>query len=162
MRRTRAIETGLWSASIVLAIATVIASRTRTAQRPSDRRPVAALIHDVGVSPVATLTAAAHELVATDPFRIDRQPAAVQYHPDADGASAKPTPPRPVLGVEGIVGSRADRWAAVLDGIPGRVGSTVVHAGDTVGGLSVRRIGRDTVVVTSIDTTWRLTVRHPW
>jgi hypothetical protein len=50
----------------------------------------------------------------------------------------------------------------LLDSVPGRDGSVLVRKGDTLGGLRVRSIGRDTVIVQGVDSTWRLIVRQPW
>jgi hypothetical protein len=51
--------------------------------------------------------------------------------------------------------------------VPGRTGSILATAGDTVSRtplplLVVHRVGRDTVTVTGADTTWMLTIHHPW
>jgi hypothetical protein len=111
----------------------------------------------VGVTPPESIAAAAAHAAETDPFRLDRRPAAVAYRPDLEGVAPPPKPPkpRPVLG--GIVGG-----AALLDGIPGQSGTAILHTGDTLGGLRVRRVGRDTVLLTGADTTWRLTLRQAW
>ena len=107
---------------------------------------------------LAQLTA---RIVATDLFRVDRHPAAVAYRPGAlTAVGAAPAPvPKPNLAVAGIVGPP---WAAVLTGVPGHPTSVVVHPGDTLGGLRVRRITATAVTVTGVDTLWRLTVQQPW
>ena len=100
-----------------------------------------------------------------DPFRLTREPSAVPY--DAGGevvAAAGPAPPKPPLALSGIVGPP---WVAVLEGVPGRTGSVLAKAGDTLARpplvlVVVHRIWRDTVVVVGSDTTWTLTVYHPW
>jgi hypothetical protein len=92
-----------------------------------------------------------------DPFRLDRRPALVRYRPDLEGVVPPPKPPKPTLVLEGLVGH-----AALLDGVPGRSATVIVHARDTLGGLLIQRVSRDTVVVSSADTTWRLTLRHAW
>jgi prophage tail gpP-like protein len=66
-----------------------------------------------------------------------------------------------MLRLQGVIG-RTNRWEAVIAGIPGRDGSVVVRAGDTLEGLRIRRIDRDTVVVGAVDTTWKLTVKGVW
>ena len=71
---------------------------------------------------------------------------------------ATPRPPRPTLVVRGVLGPP---WDVVLDGIPGRDGSTVLRIGEVVSGISVRAIRADTVIVRGQDTTWTLTLRRP-
>jgi hypothetical protein len=93
----------------------------------------------------------------TDPFRLDRRPALVAYRPDLEGVAPPLKPPKPSLVVSGLVGS-----AALLDGVPGRSTTVIMHAGDTLGGLRLRRITHDTVIVSGSDTTWRLTLRRTW
>jgi hypothetical protein len=68
-----------------------------------------------------------------------------------------PKPLKPQLVLEGLVGH-----AALIDGVPGHAMTAIVHVGDTLGGLRVRRIGRDTVTIIDSDTTWRLTLRRAW
>lgn len=114
-----------------------------------------------------TLSRATGHLVDTDPFRLDRRPAVVPYDPSLAGKDGTPVatvrPPRPALVLKGVVGAgHPPAWVALLDGVPGHAVTAVVHAGDTLGGLTVRHIGRDTVVVSATDTTWRLTVRQAW
>ncbi|MFL5560838.1 MAG: hypothetical protein ACJ79K_05105 [Gemmatimonadaceae bacterium] len=104
---------------------------------------------------------AAAALPETDPFRAARHPSPVPYTPNQEGAPPPPPhAPVPALSVSGIIGGPP--WAAVLEGIPGRQGSIVVHPGDTLGGLRVRSVKRDSVVITGVDTTWRLIVRRAW
>jgi hypothetical protein len=103
------------------------------------------------------IDSAAHEVAATDPFRLDRHPASVAYRPDLEGVAPPPKPPKPQLVLEGLVGG-----AALIDGAPGHPATTIVHVGDTLGGLRIRRVGRDTVIVTGADTIWRLTLRRAW
>jgi hypothetical protein len=112
---------------------------------------------DIGVARPESIDAAARAVAETDPFRLTRKPASVAYRPELEGVALPPKPPKPQLVLGGIVGS-----AALLDGVPGQTMTAILHVGDTVGGLRIRRIGRDTVVVTGADTTWRLTLRQAW
>lgn len=114
-------------------------------------------VSDLGAPPAESIDAAARVAAETDPFRLDRRPSSVPYRPDLEGVATPPKPPKPALALEGLVGN-----AALIDGVPGRSATAIVHTGDTLGGLKIRRIGRDTVVVTGADTTWRLTLRHVW
>jgi hypothetical protein len=112
---------------------------------------------DVSVPLAESIDAASRIVVVSDPFRFERRPSAVAYRPDLEGVMPLPKPPKPALILEGLVGN-----AALLDGAPGRGATAIVRAGDSVGGLRVRRIDRDTVIVIGADTTWRLTVRRAW
>lgn len=108
-----------------------------------------------------TLQSAAGILVARDPFRLERKPSAVAYRLDVETRWSPPSSPaKPSLELAGILGGPP--WQAVLLGLPGRKGSLVVRAGESVEGFAVVRVGRDTVVVRGADTTWILTVRGPW
>jgi hypothetical protein len=122
---------------------------------PAERTAVARVV-DVAVPPAESIDAAARVVAQTDPFRLERRPTAVRYRPDLEGVAPPAKPPKPELVLDGLVGP-----AAILDGIPGH-SATIVHVGDTVGGLRIRRIGRDTAIVSGADTTWRLTLRHAW
>jgi hypothetical protein len=79
------------------------------------------------------------------------------YQAALEGVAPPPKPPKPPLALVGLVGG-----AALIDGAPGHATTAIVHTGDTIGGLRVRRVGRDTVIVTGADTTWRLTLRQLW
>ena len=99
-------------------------------------------------------------LVSRDPFRPGRRPAPVAYGPIKLAQSLAPQTPKPVLVLDGIAWTPGDA-EAVLEGLPGADGPRVVRPGDVVGGLRVRRIAADRVIVTGVDTTWTLTVRKP-
>jgi len=110
-----------------------------------------------------SLHAAATSVADHDPFRVDHQPSSVAYRPALEGVAPPPPvpkPPKPRLLLAGIIGGPP--WEALLDSVPGRDGSVLVRKGDTLGGLRVRSIGRDTVIVQGVDSTWRLIVRQPW
>lgn len=114
-------------------------------------------VTDVGVAPADSIDASARNVVETDPFRLERRPSSIVYQPTLEGTTPPPKPPKPQLVLEGLVGS-----SALIDGAPGHPVTAMVHAGDTIGGLRIRRVGHDTVVVTGADTTWRLTLRQSW
>jgi hypothetical protein len=100
-------------------------------------------------------------LVARDPFRVARRPAPTVYDPLRLAEQLAPAPPKPVLTVVGVVSGPEP--AAVIEGLPGMEGSRVVRVGDVVGGgLRVKQIDRDRVVIVGMDTTWVLKVREPW
>jgi hypothetical protein len=105
-------------------------------------------------------------VVAGDPFRVARAPAATAFNPTADGPAAPamvpgaagPAPARPTLILKAIVGGPP--WQAIIDGIPGQTSGTVVRAGATFDRLSVRSVTRDSVVVQGPDTSWVLAFRR--
>lgn len=157
---TSRVEISLWSAVAVFGAITMVTARA----------PRAELHGEVtAAKPRATSTAsmmrdiedAAVSLPETDPFRAARRPSPIAYAPDrVGGPPPPPRAPRPGLSVSGIIGGPP--WSAVLEGIPGQQRSTVLHPGDTLGGLRIRAVRRDTVVITGLDTTWRLSVRRTW
>lgn len=79
----------------------------------------------------------------------------------ATPVSANPTVmPRPVrtpLLLRGITGGPP--WQVVLEGVPGRSGHLVLRSGDDIGGLKIRAVVHDTVIIRGPDTTWRLTMK---
>jgi hypothetical protein len=151
------IERGVLLGAVVFTALACIEWVANVPSRGGLTRAVIELVSDDGVAPAESIDAAARIVAQTDPFRLDRRPSSVPYRPDLEGVAPPPKPPKPPLALEGLVGN-----AALLDGVPGRGVTAIVHAGDTLGGLRVRRIGRDTVIVTGADTSWRLTVRHVW
>lgn len=109
--------------------------------------------------PLDSLTEA---IVGQDPFRVARRPASLAYDPARTDQSPGQSTPMPVLSLTGIVWSARDEASAVIEGLPGAVGARVVRPGDQIGGLRVRRIDRDRVVIAGLDNVWTLTVREPW
>lgn len=95
-------------------------------------------------------------------FRSERRPAGVAYDParQVESVPAAPAPPKPSLALVGLVGGPPG--SAVIEGLPGVEGWRVVRKGDVVGDLSVRAIGRDSVVIVGMDTVWVLRVKEPW
>lgn len=130
------------------------------------RRPSAALVAAPAVVPALDLrmptsdslidaTQVAREL---DLFRPGRtavagdapQPAVM---PRQDGFTT-----RPQLVLRGLVGGTS--MEAIVDGVPGVEGATVFRTGETIGGVTLRAVRRDTAILVAKDTTWKLTVRR--
>jgi hypothetical protein len=151
------VERGLIVVAVVLTTVAAVGWYASAPRRARAIQATASSAIGLGPTPAESIDSAARLVAETDPFRLDRRPASVPYRPDLEGVAPPPKPPKPVPVLTGLVGK-----AALLDGVPGRSATAIVHAGDTLGGLTVRRIARDTVVVTGADTTWRLTVRHAW
>ena len=150
---------------VVTTIAVVAGIRTwhdiaRTAQAAAPAIwPVSAPAHVLDRDSLDVLV---DRIASADPFRLDRKPATVAYGaPDtvAARAAAQAAAPRPPLVLVGIVGPP---WRALLDGIPGHDGSTVLHPGQTVAGLRIAAITATTTTVMGMDTTWHLTVKRTW
>lgn len=118
---------------------------------------------DSSPSPIApeSLRTLADRIVGGDVFRLARRPSPVAFRTSGDGdPPAAPTPPKPPLALSGVIGGPP--WIGLLDGVPGHDQSVLVHAGDTLAKLLVRSVTSNRVVITGLDTTWRLTVRNPW
>lgn len=97
-------------------------------------------------------------------FRPSRRPAPVGFDP-ARAAQAAPettAPPveRPALAVSGILWGAEP--AAIIEGMPGAEGSTVLRRGEAMSGIRVTRIEQGRVVLVGRDTVWTLQVRDPW
>lgn len=165
MIRQRA-EVALWIAATMLASLAVVRGRAvgsalASSASPSRSWQALGTPPPVFVPRSAALIAASDALVARDPFRLERKPSGVAYSAAMEGAPPPaPRAPRPALAVAGIVGGPP--WEALLEGVPGREGTALVRRGDTVSGLRVRSISKDTVKITGMDTTWILTVRRTW
>ena len=101
-----------------------------------------------------------HGIVELAPFRLSRRAAVAYQLGRPDLAPDAALPPKPVLSLSGIILGR--KPAALIEGVPGRDGSTLLQLGDTVAGLRLRSIANDRVVITGMDTTWTLRVREIW
>lgn len=155
-------EIVLWGIALALAVTAGMRARNVMGGSPdSDKTVLASAPYPVTRERPQVLVASAEVLVTRDPFRVDRRPATVAYSPALEsGPPPPPRPPRPTLAVAGIIGGPP--WEALIEGVPGRQGSVLVRRGDTISGLRVRSVGRDTVHITGMDTTWTLSVRRAW
>lgn len=94
-------------------------------------------------------------VIDNDLFRLANAPSPLRYAPGSGGVvNVSIAVARPQLAVRAIIGGPP--WQAMLDGAPG--GQTIVRNGQVVGALTVRSVGRDTVIVQGMDTTWKLTL----
>jgi hypothetical protein len=79
----------------------------------------------------------------------------------AAATMAMPSPStKPRLVLRGVLGGPP--WDAVVEGIPGRDGAVVVRAGESVSGITIRSVRRDTAYARGFDTTWALTLGRSW
>ena len=152
------VSRALLVASVVITIVTISALRPRhstIAIAMSPSQPTIVLDRPSGDS----LLAASEVISAGDLFRAEREPA-----PDnavLQGAATAPyATVRPQLVLRGLIGGPA--WQAIIEGIPGVEGAVVLRTGETRDGLTLRAVRRDTAVLTTKDTTWKLTVRRTW
>jgi hypothetical protein len=154
------IEIALWSAAVVCSAAAIAGARAPRVETNAEKISPRARVFSTA-STMRDIEESALALAETDPFRAARHPSPIAYQPELEGAPPPPPrAPRPALTVSGIIGGPP--WSAVLEGVPGREGGAVVRQGDTLGGLKVRAVKRDTVTISGVDTTWRLIVRRAW
>jgi hypothetical protein len=160
---TRRIEIALWAVAVLASTATVVGWRAATAVPTRDARSAVPAAHMDSVADSQAVRTTGAQVAATDPFRLDRHPSSVPYRAGVEYVAPPAAPPKPALVLKGTVGTGQARvWAAMIDGVPGHEGTAVMHVGDTLGGLRIKRVERDTVVVIGMDTTWKLTVRRAW
>lgn len=158
----RLVERTLWTGAAAVAIAALFALRAGAgdvngltipalpAVAPAPQRPTTDSLEEaVGVI-------SEHNLFRPERAMADEQQAA----PVAMGMPMPPAVNRPRLVLRGVLGGPP--WDAVIDGIPGREGAVVIRAGQSVAGVTVRTIRRDTVHARGFDTTWTLTLGRSW
>lgn len=160
------IERLLWTASVPSALVALIVATVGSSpapvriDAPFAAPPSVASSLDSIEARGLPLGELALEVVARDPFRFERRPAAIPFgQPPEPERPPAPPAPRPALQLSGISGPPLH---AVLEGVPGHVGGIIVHEGDTLAGLRIQSVRRDAVVVVGADTTWVLTLRRAW
>lgn len=162
MTDRRAGLTVMW-VGVVLVGGAGLATLARATLRPLVEAVPAARVGPPGPRSIPARYAAdslARDVVRRDVFRVGRHPAAVAYDPVRGAAPPPPGPPKPALVLTGIVWGAAPE--AVVEGLPNASGPRVLRVGDVWGGVRVRRIAQNRVVLSGFDTTWTLTVREPW
>lgn len=147
---------------VALAVAPVLLGALAFSRHPRTKYEARSTISYTGVGlPAQHLTdSLLHGAIELAPFRLTRQPATPYQLGRPDLQPDAPQPPKPVLSLSGIL--LGARPAAVIDGIPGHDGSVLLQVGDTIAGLRLRRVEKDRVVITGMDTTWTLKVREIW
>lgn len=157
----RHIERALWSCAALTVTAGVLGMR---GAGPRIAGGVAALpvIATTPARPTsAALDSAVDEVVERNLFRPKRAVAEEREASSALGPMAMTVPSsKPHLVLKGVLGGPP--WDAVVEGIPGREGAVVIRAGETVAGVTVRAIRRDTAFVRGFDTTWALPLTRTW
>ena len=146
----------------ILAVLGAGARVLHTGSEPAESAPLSFAVND-GAMAVDddSLGEAAANAAANDPFRLVNRPSGVRYDAKLEGGAGAPAqfvppPVRPAFALKAIVGGPP--WSAVVDGIPGQPAGTIVRTGSSFDKLTVRSVGRDTVVIAAPDTTWKLTL----
>lgn len=152
------VERALWALTCTLATVSAVTLTRAPASAtdlPASERPIAM----PAPADADTLAAAADRVIGDNLFRADRSSvdAAANPIPVTNSIPAPSTKPRLVL--RGILGGPP--WDALVDGVPGHDGALVIRAGQSIAGLTVRAVRRDTVFIRGFDTTWALALgRH--
>ena len=89
------------------------------------------------------------------PFRPSRSSAERSL---PEGALEQSSLERPTLMLSGLI--LADPPGAIITGIPGGSGSTVLRPGEAAGGVRLRSVVGSSAVLTGMDTTWTLRLRE--
>ena len=159
------IERVLWLGAAFAMLAGVVTLHVGSSRAFPATRP--ALLAAVGVAPARatpdSLESAVEEIASRNLSRPERTSAEQQPHAGPSMAMAMmPQPPssKPRLVLRGVLGGPP--WDAIIEGIPGREGSVVLRAGQSLGGVTVRAARRDTVWARGFDTTWTLTLARTW
>jgi len=104
-----------------------------------------------------SLDSAASHVMTHDPFRLERKPANVAFSIAPPAIVGAPPPGPPVrIALQGMIGGPP--WRAIVSGIPGHDGTIMVSSGDTLGGVTIRRIDRSGITVRVKDSTWTVTL----
>ena len=164
---SRVVERILWIATAIAIVgggATWV-RESRAAPVRSTRAPIITAPGSIAMIDSSSLSDAVDRVFEGNLFRRERRPAdpgatvAGGAAPMPPQLPQPPKPPKPHPILRGLLGGPP--WDAVLEGVPGREGNVVVRVGETSGGLTVRAVRRDTVIVQGADTIWKLTFHRP-
>jgi hypothetical protein len=104
------------------------------------------------------LIEAADSVASTDPFRLDRHPSRATLDSLSIPSASMPVSDQLHLALTGVGGGPP--WHAIVSGVAGHDGGVLVNAGDTLGGIRIRAIKRDTVILQTRDSTLTLTLKR--
>ncbi len=158
------LERALWIGVLLALGAGVVTAHQRSAQLWAAATPtVLSVIAAAPTRPARdTLESAVDEIADRNLFRPERTSA--EQHPSTQPTMpmAMPQPPssKPRLVLRGVLGGPP--WDAIIEGIPGHDGSVVLRAGQSLGGITVRAVRRDTAYARGLDTTWALPLARSW
>lgn len=152
------LERSLWVGTFAVLCATVASNRSKAAMNDDLRVSLAHTDPDITMFDEDTLTAAAERTAQSDPFRADRHPASVPFSMTPAGIPAPLIPAGPPLRIalRGTIGGPP--WRAILSGIPGHEGTVLLSPGDSLGGILVRRVTRDSAIIRLKDSTWAVAI----
>jgi len=160
---TQKTERILWSIGALCVVLAVVGWRygvpttgTATGAEPA-ATPTIMMFHD------SQIAAAGQQTTTHNPFRLNRSPANVPFGtPDVPPAPPPPPPPSPLatVALKGIVGGPP--WRAILSGVPGRERNVVVNTGDTLGGIRIKQVRHDRIILADKDSAITLTLRRVW
>jgi hypothetical protein len=153
------VERALWCGAVAGIVATGALLRAPT-DAGSTVAVVPVLPHPSARPTADSLREAVNAVIEGNLFRADGAPTEDQSAPPVMSVLGAPLAPKPQLILRGILGGPP--WNALVEGVPGRDGVVVLRSGEQSGGLTVRAIRNDTVIVAGFDTTWTLTIRRPW
>lgn len=152
------IERGLWAVAGVAVCTSLIRLRPATTSDASIAQ-LAAIAPHIPRVPTDSLEDAVSDIVDQNLFRPERVAAQeTDAAPPMSGAMQTVGMPstKPRLLLRGVLGGPP--WDAIIEGIPGHDGSVVIRAGQTIDGISIRGIHRDSVFARGFDTTWTLSL----
>ena len=158
----RSWERTIWTLTAML-VAVTIRQAVGADHSPNDMRSLRTLAAQTATAPAMTmfdgdmLDSAASHIAAHDPFRMERKPANIAFSVAPNGVQGVPAPATPLvrIALQGTIGGPP--WSAIISGVPGHEGTVVVSSGDTLGGVAIRRVSKDSVTVRVKDSTWTVT-----
>src|SRR5688500_3989741 len=159
------IERTLWLGAVIALLAGIVTVHRSSTRAFAAVRPT--ILPAVGSIPARaiadSLESAVEEIAVRNLFRPERTSAEEQEPGKPDvimGMPPQPSVARPRLVLRGVLGGPP--WEAIIEGIPGREGSVVLRSGESLGGITVRAVLRDTAWARGFDTTWTLTLARTW
>lgn len=168
-RAGRTEQTALVACGVAAALLAAVAVAAWRVTPPPQPAPAGPIVMPPALARAAdpAVYEAVDAVVASDPFRPEREAAPVPYRLPGEAAGPaepyvaalrSPPPTEPGVRVEGIVaGARGGLVALGLPGVPARL----LRVGDSLGGLRVARIAPGVVMLDGADTTLVLRLRDP-
>lgn len=156
----RPIERALWLVTLLALAVGIVTLRAggSVAMGASSTSVLPAAVRPPDRAAPESLEVAVGDIADRNLFRPERASAEEREEaPPIPTAGVVAPSTRPRLMLRGVLGGPP--WDAVIEGIPGREGAVVVRAGQSISGITVRSVRRDTVHVRGFDTTWALTLR---